>query len=99
MSKMQEGISVEIYDQEYNIKGDLDPEYIRKLAKYLDGKMRSIAGRTRTVDSLRVAVLAALNLADEYHQLKARYETTTKQVDEKLGECAEVLDRILKQAV
>ena len=46
--------------------------------------MRAIAGRTRTVDSLRVAVLAALNIADEYHQVKAKYEETTQRVDEKV---------------
>lgn len=93
MTKGQDGISVEIYDQEYHIKGDLDPEYIQELAKYVDEKMRSIAGRTRTVDSLRVAVLAALNLADECHQLKLSCESTNKRIDE----CTEVLDRILKQ--
>lgn len=99
MTKNQDGIRVIIYDQEYHMKGALDAEYIQKLAKYLDTKMRSIAGRTRTVDSLRVAVLAGLNIADEYHQLKAQLETTTKEVDRKVGECSDVLDQILKQAL
>ncbi len=98
MAKTAEGIRVEIYDQEYNIKGDLDPEYIQKLAKYLDGKMRSIAGRSHTVDSLRVAVLAGLNLADENHQLKVKYDAATRGIEEKVRGCTEVLDRILKQA-
>jgi cell division protein ZapA len=61
--------------------------------------MRSIAERTRTVDSLRVAVLAALNVADEYHQLKAKYEETTQQVDQKVDEYSQVLDQLLKEAV
>ena len=99
MAKDAEGIRVVIYDQEYFVRGDLDEEYIQKLAKYLDAKMRAIAGRTRTVDSLRVAVLAALNVADEYHQVKAKYEETTKRVDEKVEECSRILDRFLKEAV
>ncbi len=99
MAKSQDGIRVEIYDQEYHMRGDLDPEYIHRLAKFLDQRMRLIAARTKTVDSLRVAVLAALNLADEYHQLKARHEATTKQVDEKVSEYSEVLDELLKQPV
>lgn len=99
MARTQDGIRVEIYDQEYHMRGELDPEYIQKLAKFLDARMRSIAERTHTVDSLRVAILAALNLADEYHQLKAKYETTTKRVDQKVGEYNEVLDQLLKQAV
>ena len=99
MAKDAEGIRVVIYDQEYFVRGDLNEEYIQKLAKYLDVKMRAIAGRTRTVDSLRVAVLAALNIADEYHQVKAKYEETTKRVDEKVDECSRMLDRFLKEAV
>ena len=99
MAKDAEGMRVIIYDQEYFVRGDLDDEYIQKLAKYLDVKMRAIAGRTRTVDSLRVAVLAALNIADEYHQVKAKYEETTKRVDEKVDECSRILDRFLKEAV
>ena len=98
MAKPPDGIRVEIYDQEYHMKGELDPEYIRQLAKFLDAKMRWIASRTHTVDSLRVAVLAALNIADEYHQLKSKYEATAKRVDEKVGEYNELLDQILKEA-
>jgi len=96
--KNPEGVRVVIYDQEYNMKGELDPEYIRKLAKYFDAKMRSIAGRSRTVDSLRVAVLAGLNMADEYHQLKAKHEAATQEVDGRIGECNQMVDEILKLA-
>lgn len=87
-----------IYDQEYHMKGELDAEYIQSLATYLDAKMRSIAGRTRTVDSLRVAVLAGLNIADEYHQLKAKYESARNETDQRIEECSDVLDQILKHA-
>jgi cell division protein ZapA len=98
VEKVPDGIRVEIYDQEYHIRGELDPEYIRRLAQFLDAKMRSIAERTHTVDSLRVAVLAALNIADEYHQLKSKHEAATKLFSDKIGECSEVLDQVLKEA-
>ena len=98
MAKNGDGIRVDIYDQQYTIRGDLDQEYIQALAKYLDGKMRTIAERTRTVDSLRVAVLAALNIADEYHRLKTQHETTTRKVEEIVGECNETLDRVISDA-
>jgi cell division protein ZapA len=90
-----EGVRVVIYDQEYHMRGELDPEYIRGLAEFVDGKMRSIAARTRTVDSLRTAILAALNIADEYHQLRAKHEAVREQVDRRLGACTEVVDQIL----
>ena len=99
MAKIQDGIRVEIYDQEYHMRGDLDHDYIQKLAEFLDTKMRSIAARTRTVDSLRVAILAAMNIADEYHQLKAQHEAATKHIHNRVVECSEVLDELLKQAV
>lgn len=57
-------VTVEIYDQTYHLSGQ-DTEHIRSLAAQVDAKMRAVAAQGRTVDSLRVAVLAALNLADE----------------------------------
>ncbi|MGA3326272.1 MAG: cell division protein ZapA [Terriglobia bacterium] len=96
MAKEPQSIRVVIYDQEYFMRGDLNQEYIQKLAQFLDTKMRSIAERTRTVDTLRVAMLAALNVADEYHQLKARYEEVTQHMDQKVGEYTDALDEILK---
>jgi cell division protein ZapA len=60
-------VTVEIYDQVYHLSGQ-DAEHIRDLAARVDAKMRAVAAHGRTVDSLRVAVLAALNLADELTQ-------------------------------
>jgi cell division protein ZapA len=99
MAKDSQSIRVVIYDQEYFMRGDLNEEYIQKLAQYVDTKMRSIAERTRTVDTLRVAILAALNVADEYHQLKAKYEEFSQHMDQKVGEYTNALDEILKDAV
>jgi cell division protein ZapA len=59
--------TVSIYDQTYHLRGQ-DPNHIRQLADLVDSKMRAVAAVGRTVDSLRVAVLAALNLADELSQ-------------------------------
>lgn len=60
-------VTVSIYDQTYHLRGQ-DAEHIRQLADLVDSKMRAVASQGRTVDSLRVAVLAALNLADELSQ-------------------------------
>jgi len=60
-------VTVEIYDQPYHLSGH-DTEHIRALAEMVDSRMRAVAAHGRTVDSLRVAVLAALNLADELSQ-------------------------------
>jgi cell division protein ZapA len=99
MPKDPQGIRVVIYDQEYFMRGDLNQEYIQKLALYLDTKMRSIAERTRTVDTVRVAMLAALNMADEYHQMKAKYEKSSQELDEKVEAYSSALDNFLKELV
>ena len=91
-----QSIRVEIYNQTYNIRSDGDNEYIMRLAEYVDGKMREISSGTLTVDSLKVAILAALHIADEYHQLKNQQEQVDAQLASRSAECAEMLDRVLK---
>ncbi|HEV2494229.1 MAG TPA: cell division protein ZapA [Terriglobia bacterium] len=96
MPRIEGDIRVTIYDQEYRMRGKLDAEYIRRLGEFVDAKMRSIAARTQTVDSLRVAVLAALNIADEFHQLKAEQEESARELEEKVDACNDLLDQVLK---
>ena len=98
MNTPEKSVRVEIYDQSYEIRGDLDSKYLRNVAQYVDGKMRSITEKGQVIDSLRVAVLAALNIADEYYQLKARHETHEDRVNQKAHEYSSALDKILTAA-
>ena len=75
-----EAVSVEIYDQIYNLRGS-DGEYIQQLAAVVNAKMRAVAAHGGTADSLRVAVLAALNIADELLALRSRYDSLAGSVD------------------
>ncbi|MDE1163509.1 MAG: cell division protein ZapA [Acidobacteriaceae bacterium] len=74
-------VVVDIYDQVYQLRGT-DPEYIEKLAQLVDAKMRAVSAHGATVDSLRVAVLASLNIADELVTLRTRYETLTSRFEQ-----------------
>src|SRR5438045_9452129 len=89
-------IRVEIYNQTYNIRSDGDSEYISQLAEFVDNRMREISSGTLTVDSLKVAILAALHIADELHRLKRLHEQADSQLASRSSECAEMLDRLLK---
>ncbi|MBA3515949.1 MAG: cell division protein ZapA [Pyrinomonadaceae bacterium] len=89
-------IKVEIYNQTYNIRSDGDTEYIIQLAEFVDSRMREISSGTLTVDSLKVAILAALHVADELHRLKHFHEQADAQLATRSAECAEMLDRLLK---
>jgi cell division protein ZapA len=90
-------IQVEIYNQTYSIRSDGDNDYIFELADYVDRKMRDISSGTMTVDSLKVAILAALHIADEFYQLKDQQAQTDAQLASRSAECAEMLDRVIKQ--
>src|SRR5881398_1962140 len=89
-------IKVEIYDQAYTVRSDGDPEYLKQLAEYVDKRMREISSGTLTVDSRKVAILAALYIADELHQLKKIHDQADEQLATRSAECAEMLDRLLK---
>jgi cell division protein ZapA len=73
-------VVVDIYDQIYQLRGT-DSAHIERLASVVDSKMRAVSAHGATVDSLRVAVLASLNIADELLSLRTRYDAlnTTHQ--------------------
>ncbi len=89
-------VRVEIFDQAYNLRGS-DPEYILKLAEYVDSKMRAVAEATNTIDTVRLAVLAALNIADEYHLLKRKQENGSMDYQKRAHELASALDEVLTE--
>jgi cell division protein ZapA len=88
-------VRVEIFDQGYNLRGS-DPEYILKLAEYVDSKMRAVAEATNTIDTVRLAVLAALNIADEYHLLRRKQESGATDYQKRAHLLADALDEVLE---
>jgi len=89
-------VRVEIFDQAYNLRGS-DPEYILKLADYVDTKMRAVAAATNTIDTVRLAVLAALNIADEYHLLlKKKQDGGATDYQKRAHQLVHALDEILR---
>jgi cell division protein ZapA len=88
-------VRVEIFDQPYNLRGS-DPEYILKLAEYVDSKMRAVSEQTHTVDTSRLAVLAALNIADEFHLIKRKIDGGTVDYRQRAQHLAEALDEVLE---
>lgn len=98
MAEDKDSIRVEIYDESYNLRGT-DPAYIQRLAEVVDAKMRAVAQHTSSVDSLRVAVLAALNIVDDYYQLKRKYEGIESDYTSRAGHLGRVLDSALNEAL
>jgi cell division protein ZapA len=95
---MAHPIKVEIYDQVYNVAGDLDETYVQELARHVDARMREIAHATQMVDSLKVAVLAALAIADELHSLRESREESRAELRDQARRCLTLVERALKQS-
>ena len=89
-------VRVEIFDQAYNLRGS-NPEYILQLAEYVDAKMRAVAEATNTIDTVRLAVLAALNIADEYHLLKRNHDSGTVEYLKRANHLSDALDEVLQE--
>jgi cell division protein ZapA len=88
-------VPVEIHGQRYPIRSTLEPEYVARLAAYVDEKIRIAAESTRTGDSLRLAVLAALNIADELFRCREVTRARDGELAERAGELERLLDHVL----
>lgn len=89
---------VDIYDQMYHLRGP-DPKYLEQLSALVDAKMRAVAQHGTTVDSLRVAVLAALNIADELVTLQQQRDALSGNVVHNIKSRTEVLAEMLDAAL
>ena len=89
-------MKIQIYDQSYNVNADGNEEYLHELAAYVDGKMRSIAESTHMVDSLKVAVLAALNIADETFTLRKRQQEIDGPLRKRVEKCVAMVEKALE---
>ena len=88
---------VEIFGQTYSIQGELDAKYVQRLAKYVDEKMHAISDVTKTVDTQKVAVLAALAIADELHSMQRDRSDREELLSEQAERCLTLVERALKQ--
>ena len=88
-------IPISIQGQQYPIRTSLGPEYVLQLAAFVDEKMRAASESTPSGDSLRLAVLAALNIADELFRCRDATDLRNGQLAERTEELERLLDRVL----
>jgi cell division protein ZapA len=91
-------MEVEIFGAVYSVRGNDDREYLQGLADLVDRKMREVAQHVNTADTARIAILAALNLADELMSLEKRQEGERVLIREKVAELTEELAGALLEA-
>ncbi|HEX9982050.1 MAG TPA: cell division protein ZapA [Thermoanaerobaculia bacterium] len=97
MSDQYDSTTVEIFGQAYNVRGDGDPNYLTELARFVDTRMREVAAQVATVDPLKIAILAALNIADEFSRFRQQRDAAagvwiskTEEITERLSKGIEL---------
>lgn len=91
-------MKIQIYDQSYNLSADQDEAYVKELAAYVDEKMRAVADATRTIDSVKVAVLAAINITDELFAARQKETALWGPLRERLERCVQMVDEALEKS-
>ena len=89
-------VPVEIRGQRYPIRSSLDPRYVTELATYVDEKMRAAAELTPTADAVRLAVLAALNIADEFFRCQESQQANHGALAERTRKLELLVDEALR---
>jgi cell division protein ZapA len=93
--KSHKPVVVEIFGQEYTLRGDADESYVRELARYVDKKIREVAAKTKTSDLRRLAVLSAVNIAHDYRRLadeQQHHQLAIRQIGRKTRDLIESID-------
>jgi cell division protein ZapA len=95
---MSRVVTVEIAGQRYPIRSGLDERYVAELAAYVDGKMRAAADTAPASDLLGLAILVALNIADEYFRARQSQSSAQGELNDRALRLEQLVDEVLAQA-
>ena len=96
MTEESNQVQISIFGQEYSVKAPADPDYIKKIAEYLDDKMREVQSDfSTTQSSTRIAILAGMNITDELFTARKSDESDSTEVEEKISSLIELIDDTL----
>jgi len=88
---VKRNVEAEIFGQRYSLKSEFTEEQAKRVAAYVDGKMREVEESTKSVDSLHIAILTALNIAQEYLQEKDKKEELLQRIQDKADRLEEFI--------
>jgi len=89
---MPKPVEVTILGQKFVVRSESDEMYVKNVANFVDQKMNDILQKTKTVSNLNVAILSAMNIADEYFSYKRKKEDACQNVADRLAKMVEVID-------
>ncbi len=100
MTGMQKrSIKVQIGGMEYSLKADVGSEYVQSIAAYVDEKFRRLSEKTSVKSPTKIAVLTALNIADEFFRLQEKYDQLVQKVEEESRQLNQEIDRSVGQVL
>ena len=91
-------VQIEVHGQRYPIRTNLEPRYVQDLAAFVDRKMRAGAEASPSSDSVGLAILTALNIADEYFRARAQRTDETTSLTSRAEELEKIIDEALDSA-
>lgn len=91
-------VTVKIFGHEYTLKGEADVEYVQKVAEFVDRKMNEVSSNSTVASTTKVAILAAVNIADELFREHQKRHEALSMLDERTEQIAELLEREMGQA-
>jgi cell division protein ZapA len=99
MDSQKNRVRVNIYGEEYTVRSDGDEEYIRQVSGYVDRKMREIADKMSNKSPSRIAILAALNITDEFFKEKGKENRDISEIEKRASEIITMLDDKLLDSI
>ncbi|HMK52342.1 MAG TPA: cell division protein ZapA [Thermodesulfobacteriota bacterium] len=85
-------VEIKVFGQTYTVKTDAEEEYIKEVAKYVNDKMEEVLKKTKTVSTLNVAILTALNIADDLIKEKEKRKALLREIETKSKDLVEKID-------
>ena len=98
MSNRNEVTRVNIFGREYTIRGAGSPAYISEIAHYVDMKMRQMTDNATMASTAKVAIIAALNIADELYQDRDKFEELDESQSSELTRLADRIEQVLSES-
>ena len=89
---MKNSVQVEILGKEFTVKSENDESYVKEIADYVNRKMEEVLKDTRTVATVNVVLLAALNIADEYFRIKEQHQELIGDIESKCQELISLIE-------
>jgi cell division protein ZapA len=95
-AQKRNGNRIEIYGYTFNVKSDLNEEQILDIANFVDEKMKNLAAKLSVTSTSRLAIMAAINIAEEYYRLKLEQNELNKAIDRKSAQLIQMVEESIK---